>query len=832
MNDRHRPFGRGAAVRAAATLNLGLALLAALPAAAQNGPPQGGDDGPLPSEHDSEMTLQPLGGGMVTIKGKVFYPDHRHSGQHWRRYDSVGGVGLPPADRTSDYQDDLGAYYAMVDAFEIDTAGLVHTSCTRKDQVGRGMVQRDGSFSITFSPGDPCDHDEVAHPRYALRVRLRFCSDELCFQVGPDDDSFYELWYGSEAPFSVPMGTTRDVGAMLFSEAGAPDLNDHARAANQYASIVDAIVTVHAEEGIPFRKSTYGKLQVRYPSPYSSGRGTAADLIDLNNSGWPEGGKAIHEYGHIIHRRAWGGDYAGHVNPIQSWGANTVEIPFIAFKEGWANFIQRYVTGRCFEESYDGFEGFHSLGVAEDGIHFPENHHYLLCDWVDTADDDRSGNEGIGDVFTASLYSLWHNLDRTDDTIASYGGHDPEDPGLDVCDMVGYYLEVRKAASEVGDVAHDQYVWWISNLLDNNDIHCADVPSPDALRAYDFSVAARATAIDESTLDAAGDGPMTVTMRATVSNEHPFITAGRGRFYVDDLDTGERLTTSWVLDLGAGRSQSIDFDVDVDAIGGHITARRLVVGVEDWGGEDTEASNDSVVVIVDDDLVRPDLVVSVEDLDYDEATATVSLRAVVSNVGLRAAVPAGGGFMPSLLTRVSVADGTGATVDTAMLLGELAAGDDAEVLLEGTVSASAALLLISYIEVTVDPADRVDETDETNNTLRRYLRHAAYMPYLDFSETPTVMTDWVRTSMFLAEIQYELIRSSLIEDTALLPWMFESSIDRSFAEQLAETLRVPVGYTLPDYMSTAVQVGVMPSLVPNAATAEAQAAALQWRWMP
>lgn len=825
LNDktRARPM-----MRAASLLLLSLAAGYAPSAVAQTAL-TAAQDGPLPSEADEDTHRRARAGGQVTIRGKVVYPDHRNKGQHGRRDDIMGDPGVPSRDRASDEQDLLGAYYVMVDAYERDTGYRPSPTCSRTEQVGRAMVQHDGSFAVSFVPRDPCATDDWANPRFALRLRLRYCDDDVCFQVGPRADSYYELWYRYDDPFTVAAGSSRDVGTLLFSEAGGDERNDHARAANQYASLVDAIVTLHREEGIPFRKSRYGKVQVRYPSRWSSGRATAADLIDLDNSGWPDGGKAIHEYGHIVHRRAWGGDYAGHEDPIQAWGPGTVESPFIAFKEGWANFIERYVTGKCFRSAYDT-GGLRSLDRPQDGIQFPENHHRFLCDWVDAADDDRSGNEGIGDVFTASLYSLWHNLDRTDDTIDAYGGHDPVDPGLNVCDMLGYYLDVRKSTAEVGALAHDQYVWWVANLLDNNDISCRDVPAPSALRAYDFSVSARPVAVDESRLSPSGDGPMTVRLEATVANVHPFIASGRGLFRVDDVATGDRLTAVWVLDLAPGSERSIAFDVEVDVVDGRVVSRGLELQVEDYGREDVDLSNNTLHVTLNDDTLRPNLTLTVLALDFDEETSAVQVTAEVTNDGVgRAEVsgPLGGGALP-----VWMVDSAGERLDRVLLVGALEAGAAREVTMEGTLSAEAQLGLSSSVDITVDPRDVVDETVETDNTQRSYIGRMARLPHTDLVDGRLASLDWIRVSLHLAEIQHDLLRGSLVEDSAVAPWMFASEVDRAFAGQLAETIRPPMGYALPDLEPGRVELGVALSVMPIAASSSAAALSMLWRMMP
>lgn len=412
--------------------------------------------------------LRPPRAGEATapLEGALFYEDHRRHGRHVTRRDLRGDRGRGDKARERRAQDFLGAFYAVVDVYEVDPRGALGPGCSRLEWVGAATVDRDGSFRVEVPAEDRCSVDDGTPPEYAVRARTRYCRDELCFKVGPTRPSAYTLWYGLDAPMATgPEGQLRR--PLLFSPEGKPNRNDWSRAANHYAGLVDAVVALHLVGGLPFRREEFGPVTVRYPSPFASGRATAADLIDADNGGWPKGNLILHEYGHIVHRRAWGGDYAGFHKPIQRWSGKrpTKEVPFIAMKEGWANFVTNYVTGRCFRARYDEGSGpFTSEERGLDGIHFPQNHHRLFCDWVDERDDQRPGTD-LGDHVQISIFELWTALDRTDDNPAGLDLHEPVHEGLDLCDLMAVHL----------DGAPAERVWEVAGLLQTNHISCPAV---------------------------------------------------------------------------------------------------------------------------------------------------------------------------------------------------------------------------------------------------------------------------------------------------------------------------------------------------------------------
>ena len=451
------------------------------------------------------------------LAGRLLYEDHRRAGRPDKRQDINGQPGARKAPRTSPEQRFLGAWYMTVDVFERDDGiRAARGACAPLEWVGEATVGPDGRFSIAVPVADRCPGED--EPRYVLRARTGHCVAPLCFQVGKTQAVAYELWFGAAQPFRA--GT---VGDLLFSPAGEPARNDWSKAANHYASLVEAVVAMHVELPIPFRLEEYGPVAVRYPSPWSSGRATRHDLIDMDNRGWPEGNKMMHEYGHILHRRAWGGDYGGYTNPVQRWrgsGAGaSAESSFIAFKEGWANFIERYVGGRCFREKYDTNYSFPSIARDRSGLRFPENHHRALCDWVDDAPDRRIGIAGEGDVMSEGLYALWQALDQTDDTLSAYDSHDPVEEGLDFCDLTRSFLAVQKSPDAVGELEHRRYTWQVSSLLENNDLSCPGVPAPRELLTHNLTVSLRVV----QATDAAAAAPRLSRHEIEVRNPHPFM---------------------------------------------------------------------------------------------------------------------------------------------------------------------------------------------------------------------------------------------------------------------------------------------------------------------
>jgi hypothetical protein len=508
---------------------------------------------------------QPEGDPTVPLHGRLLYQDHRRHSRAADRQDLHGEPGRGQRDRDAHHQRYLGAHYMVVDVYEQDRSR--GPGCTPLEQVGEAAVGPDGRFHLQVPTTDRCQDDDAPH--YVLRARTQYCDETLCFLIGKAADTPYALWYGArDAVPQTPEGY--DAGDLIFSPRLRDKRNEWSRAANHYASLVDAIVTLHVRGPIPFRLDAYGPLWVRFPSWQSSGRATRADLIDANNKGWPKGGLLMHEYGHIVHRRAWGGDYAGHSDPIQAWSArqDSVEEPFIAFKEGWANFTTRVITERCARPKFDQNPALPSMTSDYPGNHFPENHVRVLCDWIDTRDDRREGAVGEGDVFSDSLEALWTALDLADDRRAEYPSHDPVSEGLDVCDVFTTYLDIMNPPEQIGEQAHRRLVWQVSSLLENNDLSCTTIPLPKTQLHHELGVM----------LYPSSDGVSVV-----VSNLHPFMPSPPDHLMVTQ-DGAYAIVQLNVPALSAGSSA-------VYALPPPPPDSRLEVRLQDPTGRDTTPAN-------------------------------------------------------------------------------------------------------------------------------------------------------------------------------------------------------------------------------------------------
>ena len=403
-------------------------------------------------------------GDMTVLEGRLLYEDHRVVARHGARFDLDGRPSKSRKNRPDRRADYLGADFMVVEVFERDARNTRDGTCRRTAFVGRATVQSDGTFSIPVPVRDPCVAEANEPARYLIQATTRHCDADVCVQIGRTPLSPYVLWFGRDTPLVVgPEG--RQANTLLFTPDGAPDQNTVSVAANHFASLADTVQAVHVEAGVPFRHETYGPVRVRYPSIWADGRGTSAGLIDINNSGWPRGNLMMHEYAHIVHRRAWGGDYAGFPAPIQPWNgkAHSGETPFIAFKEGWATFMTSYVTGRCFREGYDERDDLVSIPRGTNGLQYPQNHQRALCDWVDDHADHRVGT-AVGDRVHTELLELWRIVDETDDRVGEYAGHDPVKQGLDMCDVVEVALSTRGGSEE--------HIRDLYGLLETNDIWC------------------------------------------------------------------------------------------------------------------------------------------------------------------------------------------------------------------------------------------------------------------------------------------------------------------------------------------------------------------------
>jgi len=450
----------------------------------------------------NEIDAIPIAKGAITVTGKVVYNDLRDEGHFdWRR-DLTGNQGAKPTGSVN-Y---LGAWMVVADFYELDSVAWSpwHSNCHSETYLGSDTLDSYGAYSFSFSATDDCGADNDTVPDIGVRFRLRFCNDDLaCFSIEDDGNDIYQLWHPDAYQDDMLYGTsgTHELSTMVYQTTAG---DDYAKAACNYAYLVDAMEVWHIMNPVPFDPRGDGEVSVQFPSSEADSHGSAYTANDHQiylKPGWSYQSTVWHEYGHILHRRAWNGDtgscgdcpgddYSRNGDP--SWGATELEYPHMAFKEGWAEFAKIVVkygpdaTCGSFDDNESTDTGnwlasadadeypnaLHYVTYPNDGKSFVRNVKKLLCDWYDdrSHDDDDTHMAGTGDAFEASLYSVWYNLDRMWDWVSSTSG-------LTICDYTDYYLEGRKSSANVGASAHADYVTWISNLAFNNGIECDLTPS-------------------------------------------------------------------------------------------------------------------------------------------------------------------------------------------------------------------------------------------------------------------------------------------------------------------------------------------------------------------
>lgn len=450
------------------------------------------DDGR--DDADLDMQIMPVWGiaTAVTVRGRIFYNDRRDRGRHdWR--DDISGNTAEYCDRSGQRADGsscsvnwVGLWHAMVDVYEIDDGYEASDPfCERKERIARAFVHHDGSFSVTFDAADMCATDTHTQPAIALRVRLRYCnSSTYCFSLNEAADDEYGLWLHNATvgdPRLVSSGGVEDLGNHGYYLNGTdPSVaEDHSIAANYYATLVDTVRTLHRQESIPFYYEDYGEVEYIYPSTATSSGTTksASRVVIAARTDWIKGPLIAHEYGHVVHLRAWEDDAYGWDGIGASWSIDEWQTARLAFKEGWANFISRVVhaTDQSCTHSFDSNSDQPLDGAVGHGDHWVRNVTKMLCDWNDAVRDNDASLSGPGDHFTATVRSTWYNLRRMWTHSSSYGGD--RAAGLDVCDYLDYYVNVRKSASAIGATNHRNYERTVADLTYQNQIHC-DLPDP------------------------------------------------------------------------------------------------------------------------------------------------------------------------------------------------------------------------------------------------------------------------------------------------------------------------------------------------------------------
>lgn len=440
----------------------------------------------------------------VTLEGRLFFNDMRRDGNFKLRRYPDGSEGAKSASRDPGTSNFLAARAVVAEIYEVDDATFLNTRCQRLDLLGSVAVQSNGDFSFTTTHVDRCGQDSSTL-RLAVQFRLRYCNGpgddepDRCFSVRTQGNDVYTVWHGQASesrPFLAAAGSHMLDDAFFQASPLNGDRADlTAQAANMYASLVDAVVIWHVDNPVPFYFEPYGEVTLHFPSTrpdkcktYST---TEIHCRLVSEDGWVTGDAPAHEYGHVLQRRAWdgttgpcgdcpGGLYERDGN--ESWSATTKEYPNAAFKEGWANLVQRVSHDTCaghFDANGNSAvlpdTGGRTPIPPKDGKAYPRNVTKLLCDWFDEVADDDLARAGRGDHFRADLSSIWTNMKNmfTTATEAELEG------GLNLCHYVWYYVNDRKGPGAVGRDEHDRYRALIADLAYQNGVAC-ELPEPDA----------------------------------------------------------------------------------------------------------------------------------------------------------------------------------------------------------------------------------------------------------------------------------------------------------------------------------------------------------------
>jgi hypothetical protein len=168
----------------------------------------------------------------ATIRSAVFYNDRRTDGLFADRRDKDGIPGQQ-CDSMGKRDDGsacslnwLAGKYMVVDVIERDEGFLpTDFNCKKEDLLTSATVAYDGSFTATFSTGDPCNHDKLSHSAIELRVRLKFCNSSFCFSINENKNDPYTVVHpGASAanPMTVKAGDDITMTTLNFSTASDP----------------------------------------------------------------------------------------------------------------------------------------------------------------------------------------------------------------------------------------------------------------------------------------------------------------------------------------------------------------------------------------------------------------------------------------------------------------------------------------------------------------------------------------------------------------------------------------------------------------------------------
>lgn len=476
----------------------------------------------LPFAPPDEPVITHGSDGEVTIEGRLFFNDRRETGLFGVRLGPDGNPALecdpegkrdpvdgkPPASCSLNW---AAAQYVVVDAIERDTIDygsgkplpnppkeLVH--CRYEELLDSATVDISGRYQLKFTPEDRCGLDDYKKFAIQLRFRLRFCNENYCFSLRSAEGEVYRLshrYASGEAPLLLRRGDRVRMPDGYFktvSDGAQPEFVSVA--ANYYASLVDTILTVHRDNGIPFFGEKFGEVEFVYPAdslPKNEGTSSATtrspsrvvissfedDDEDRSLPVWPNGKTPGHEYGHVLMLRAWDGEYG--FDGIGKHEDNRIEgraedpAPQIAFKEAWAELVKNVVFETsdgvgCTRASLDENSEAPLLGTQETGIEFLINNQKALCDWFD------SRNDGLDLFEQHSLKHMWKVLRGMFVDRERYVRADPR-KGLNICDFVAHYQTIgpRNGSKTDPNSGVRPPLTLEGRVLENNRIECLNV---------------------------------------------------------------------------------------------------------------------------------------------------------------------------------------------------------------------------------------------------------------------------------------------------------------------------------------------------------------------
>ncbi len=388
------------------------------------------------------------------IEGRVFFNDQRRDGYFDERYDPTGNPGAVNVSGGAAGQVDnyLAARGMTAQLYEIDT--LNGANCTVEPElVSEDLINRHGRFSFEWDQTDACGDGT----RIAVVITARLCDltynnvFDRCFGVYDGNGDLYEVAYPS-ASIATPLmvlGADVDLGDLNFETVfPTSPADDHAQAANFFAALLDTTEYAHQLNRIDFEYDSYGELKLRYPvSPTPFCVANAHSIKCRVPVNWTNGTIIMHEYGHTVYARAFGGTLGAcsgcaggteNRNGNASWGVASLEYPQLALTEGFANFMNRATRSRCithYDENAD--YGLLPAGAAApaEGEAYVGNVTKLFCDLRDYVDDDDPTIPGYGDRISMPLGQIKKLINDT------YNAASPAqlDVGITACDLLAFY---------------------------------------------------------------------------------------------------------------------------------------------------------------------------------------------------------------------------------------------------------------------------------------------------------------------------------------------------------------------------------------------------------